>query len=495
MSRRLAAVFLVALGLAPAAHAAGGPVFGLRAVGNPKLGYFVYPLQPGHAAHGAVIVSNTGTKAGTVRLSSADATTGSTSGTVYLTNRRPRLAGAWISLQSSRLFLRPGRHARVEFDVRVPRSVQPGQWVGGIVAESSHRVQGPSSKRKARVQINIRDLTIVAVQVNVAGAQRTAMKVGAVKTGGQRGFQQLITHLANDGSVLVKPRGTVTVFSKDGSRLQSLPFTMDTFLPRTAIDYPVLLKHALAPGTYSVLVSLNVPPNAGAKGATVSARRTLVVSPQDVKQVFTSATPQTPPTGGLATSSSPSPTGSSSSPSWWLVAAIVGAALLLVILFVLLLGRRRPPSAAPAAPVEPAPAIDRNGASAVSVAPRVGTPADWTAPPPPRAQEPEPRAAPDTIVDAAPVVERAPEPPAAPRPEPEVEPAPAVEPEPLRAAATPSLRRCDHLWEVAYHRGILGNDGVWRFPHHCRDCGRELLATDVTDASRQAAVRATALKG
>jgi hypothetical protein len=36
---------------------------------------------------------------------------------------------------------------------------------------------------------------------------------------------------------------------------------------------------------------------------------------------------------------------------------------------------------------------------------------------------------------------------------------------------------------------------VWRFPHHCRDCGRELLATDVADANRRAAVRATALKG
>jgi hypothetical protein len=46
MRRRLAAAVLAALVLAPLAHAAAGPVFGLRAVGNPKRGYFVYPLAP-----------------------------------------------------------------------------------------------------------------------------------------------------------------------------------------------------------------------------------------------------------------------------------------------------------------------------------------------------------------------------------------------------------------------------------------------------------------
>jgi hypothetical protein len=27
---------------------------------------------------------------------------------------------------------------------------------------------------------------------------------------------------------------------------------------------------------------------------------------------------------------------------------------------------------------------------------------------------------------------------------------------------------------------------VWRFPHRCRNCGLELMATDIADASAQA---------
>jgi hypothetical protein len=70
-----------------ASAAAKAPAFGLRALGNPKLGYFVYSLSPGVVHQGGVIISNSGTAAGTVKLFAADATTGSTTGTVYLTDR------------------------------------------------------------------------------------------------------------------------------------------------------------------------------------------------------------------------------------------------------------------------------------------------------------------------------------------------------------------------------------------------------------------------
>src|SRR3954468_510697 len=170
--RRLLGIVLLALALAPAATAATKqPVFGLRASGNPKLGYFVYPLKPGAVRSGAVIVSNSGTAPGTVKLFTTDATTGRTTGTVYLTNRKARGTGTWITLTRKSLFLRPGQHTVVRFIARAPAGAKPGQWVGGIVAETSRRVTGAKSKQKASVQIKIRDLTIVAVQVNVPGPQ------------------------------------------------------------------------------------------------------------------------------------------------------------------------------------------------------------------------------------------------------------------------------------------------------------------------------------
>ena len=429
--RRLLGIVLLGLALVPVATAATRqPVFGLRAAGNPKLGYFVYPLQPGAVRTGAVIVSNSGTAPGTVKLFTADATTGRTTGTVYLTDRRPTATGKWISLASKSLFLRPGQHRLVSFNVRVPSNAKPGQWVGGIVAETSHRVTRPKTSQKAKVQITIRDLTIVAVQANLPGPPSNKFTIGRVTTGGQRGFQQLVTHMSNDGNVLVKPAGSVTVADSQGKTVQRLTFKMDTFLPQTAIDYPLLLKQGLAPGNYTADIRLAVPGAGNAAPRVVSSKPSFTVSKADVKRVFTWPTPQQAPPGTVASSSS-------SSSTWIIVAAVVGVLVLLFVAW-LLLRRRRGDSAPP-----PAAATEA-------------------------ARPPTPPARP--VAAAAP------------------EPAPA--PTPAETAPQPPRRReeHDHYWDVAYDRGELGSDGVWRFPHRCRTCGKEVVASDVSDATARAGV-------
>ena len=458
MTRRIAAlVVLLTAVLVPAAHAAtpATAVFGLRAVGNPKLGYFVYPVAPGKTVKGAVIVSNTGTKTGTVRLYAADGSTGATTGTVYLTDAHPFRAGSWIALSSSQVRLAPGRFKRVPFTVRVPSDAKPGEWVGGIVAESTTAARSTRTKQKAGVQIKIRNQTIIAVQANVPGGRKASFQVGAVKTGGQRGFQQLIVHLANTGNVLRKPTGKAEVI-KNGHLVETLPFVMDTFLPQTAIDYPILLKKALLAGDYQARVSLTFP---GANGAqkTISATRPFAVSKTDVQQVFTSSKPTQQPAAGSTTGSAES-SSSSSTPWGWIVGALVAGALLLLLVLQL---RRR------------------GGGGGADRVPTVVMPLP---PPVTPGREPEPRnggAGPTPAAEPAPAADASSPPP--------VWSEPAAE---ATTAADPC--RGDHLWEVAYDRGDLARDGVWRFPHHCRTCGMDVLATDPADATAQARLQPTA---
>ena len=426
--RRIAALLLAGLALATTASAATAAakqaVFGLRAVGNPARGYFVYALAPGAGTSGAVIVSNVGTATGTVKLYTADGTTGATTGTVYKTNTAPTGAGAWVKLSASSFSLAPGTHRQVSFTVHAPAAAKPGQWVGGIVAEASHRVSTQKSGQKAKVQITIRNQTIVAVQVNVPGKAVNTFTVGDVTTGGSKGYQKVIVHIANIGNVLASPHGTVTIYTKDGTPIQTLPFTMDTFLPQTAIDYPLLLKKALGAGDYLAGIRLVSPATAGAPTEVVTAKPAFSVSNEDVKQVFSSAQPtQSPP---VASSSSPS----SGVPSWVYVAAGAAIVVLLLLLLVLLRRRGKKPAAPPTTVVKLPPI------------------------------EPE-----ETVVPEPPAPE------AAPTPEP---------------AAAPAVCTPYHYWDVAYDQGVLGDDGAWRFPHRCRNCGLELLARDIEDASAQA---------
>jgi len=457
--RRIALFGLTALALAggvPAGAATTkGPVFGLRAVGNPKLGYFVYTLTPGAARSGAIIVSNVGTASGTVKLFTADGTTGPTSGTVYKTSSAPTGAGTWVHLSQTSFALAPGKHRTVSFAVNVPSGSKPGQWVAGIVAEALHRSTAKQVGKKTRVQITIRDLTIVAVQVNVPGPPVIAFSIGKVTTGGSRGFQKLFIQLTNNGNVLAKPQGSVVITNtKTGQVVETLPFTLDTFLPQTSIDYPLLLKKALTAGDYQATVHLTVPGVSGAPTKVLTSKPTFSVSNADVKQVFSTAQPtQAPPTASTSSSSS------SGLPVW--VYAAAGAAVIVLLLLLLWLLRRRRGTAAP--PMQPETLM-----RLPPLPPRLD---DEAAP----AAQPEPEPAPQPDTPSVP-----PPPPPGPTPA-------AAAPPPPPPAPAPAAPACDHYWEVAYDRGELGADGVWRFPHRCRSCGLELMARDIGDASAQAA--------
>jgi hypothetical protein len=430
--RRLVLIVLAAFMLAPVASAATtGPVFGLRAVGV-KTGYFIYTAGPGTVRTGSVVVSNIGTAAGTVHLVTADGTTGPTTGTVYKTETAPTQSGTWTTLSLTSFSLAAGAHRTISFTVHVPADAKPGQWMSGIVAEAKNKVASQAPGQKAHVQITIRDLTIVAVQVNVPGPPAVDFTLGNVTTGGSKGFQKVIVHVANTGNVLAKPAGTLTIYNAGGGLVETLAFKMDTFLPQTEIDYPILLKKALSAGNYQAAVRLRVPGVATVPGKLVTSSPSFTVSDADVKQVFSSSQPtQAPPTTSSSSSNS-----SSSVPTWAYVA--IAAAAVVVLLAILLLVRRRSNQTPPT--------------TVVRLPPR---------------PEPDPPRAPEPVA-------------AAPAPEPE----PAPEPPPAQVAQ--SVCTPYHYWDVDYDHAVQGGDGQWRFPHRCRNCGLEVLARDITDATDQA---------
>jgi hypothetical protein len=438
----LAAMVAAMLVAAPIASAAPPQAaFGLRAVGNFQAGYFVYQAKAGAVRHGAIVVSNSGTAKGTVRLSTADATTGATTGTVYLSGRAPRNAGTWVSLDRRDLTLAPGAQAQVSFTVHVPAGARSGEHVAGIVAEATDLQTGGSRSGKTSVRIRIRNLSIMAVQVDVPGPAVHRLAIGRAVPGGSHGSQQVIVHVANTGNVLEKPKGVVSIHDAKGKVVETLRFAMDTFLPHTAIDYPIALRRPLPQGAYWAAVELRYAAGAPTGPRTAHAAPTFAISRQDVQRVFTSTSPTLP--APVASSQDGGPissvsTGDHSSPWLWVALGAALALLGIVAGAVLVLARRRGGGGGGAVtiPDPPAPAVQAEPEAAV---PEVSQP------------ETAPEMTPETV------------------------------PERVPAACEP-----DHYWSVRYDDAVEGADGVWRFPHRCRTCGVELLARDVADASEQA---------
>jgi len=277
------------------AHADGGTAaFSIRpaaahSTSAAAIPYFVLNLKPGTTIQRTVRVTNTGTAPGSVALYPVDATTGQTSGVVYLSHQAPRSdVGAWITVTAPHLTLNPGQSQEVAFTVVVPSTVRPGQHVGGLVAENL-AVQNASN---SNVQIGIQHLSIVAVQVNVPGPQSQRLDATGIQAGGAHNYQALFVSLHNMGTQMMKPSGTLQVTDMAGHQLKQVKLTLDTLLPQTTIDYPVYLDgQALGPGHYKALLSLTY----GDLQQTLQRTFDFKITAADLTQVFGNRSPNTPP--------------------------------------------------------------------------------------------------------------------------------------------------------------------------------------------------------
>ncbi len=135
----LAAVIVLAgvAAVGPAGAQAAGPTVSLTPAGPAGAkGYFVYSARAGSRITGQITVASTSSARGTVLLYAVDATTGQTTGAVYLSRaRRRRDVGAWTKLPVRRVVLGSHGHAQVSFVVGCPGGARGGQHLGAIVAQ------------------------------------------------------------------------------------------------------------------------------------------------------------------------------------------------------------------------------------------------------------------------------------------------------------------------------------------------------------------------
>jgi hypothetical protein len=311
----------------PSSALADGSSFALRPVTyTPSIpatqSYFIVAARPGQSIQSEVRVSNEGTTTGTALLYAVDATTGRTSGAVYLSRRsRRRDVGAWLRLALHRVTLAPGESRIVPFTVVVSAHVRPGQHLGGIVAENL-RVTGGlarrTGKRKGSLQIRIRHLTIVAVEVTLPGRRRDKIALTNVAWARMGAYPVAVLSLRNEGTFMIKPQGTIRLTATNGAIVDRQAFVLDTFLPQTSIDYPLVLRKNLAAGTYRADVQLEY-----GDARTLRATRSLTVSKP--KTTVRDAAPPPPATATSAAGRVASRPGTSITLPW--IVACLGIAL------------------------------------------------------------------------------------------------------------------------------------------------------------------------
>lgn len=211
------------------------PVPGSRLA--PTGGYFLLDAEPGERIEQSIGLRNDSRQQLELRLAAVDATTGPMGGASYaLPDEEPSRTGAWITLERAAVTLGPGASAVVSFTVTVPDDATTGQHLAAvsIAAPSAAGGSAESDEGQAGASVDVQTRHVIAVQVDVPGPADPELVITGVTPAARPDGLYLEIAIENKGLGLTKAEGVITV-DDDFER----EFDVDTFVPGTAIAYPV----------------------------------------------------------------------------------------------------------------------------------------------------------------------------------------------------------------------------------------------------------------
>lgn len=257
MKRLIPLVILVFL-IAPSsvqAQTIGG--FGLRPK-EPTQAYFRFTAEPGQVIEDTLMAINDTESAMTLTVAVSRASTALTGGLAFDgTLPKEGEAGRWLTMA-----LVPGEveipaHSAVElpFAIKVPTSVQPGEYAFGFIATPTRAADATPSGSGFQVQVVSQ--AAVSVLITIPGAETPSAVVRDVVLVEEAEIERLVVTLANEGAVGWQGQGAFTLKSSKGEAVIEREFQVGYVLPGDSIPYPLALDGPLPAGSYRAEVTLD----------------------------------------------------------------------------------------------------------------------------------------------------------------------------------------------------------------------------------------------
>ncbi len=236
----------------------------LHPVGQPGA-FFDLAMQPGETRRLDIQIGNDGSTPIAARTYAADVYTivnGGFGGRL----RDDATTGTtrWLTYASETIQLAVNATSSRPIIVAVPIDAAPGEYVTSIVLENDQPlVTGDATPIDQVIR------QAVAVVITIAGPRVPRLGIGAAHHSVVAGHSVVAVAVKNPGNVRLAPLVDVEIFDIGGNRVSVAPIEMGTFYARTASSVELALAGLLAPGDYTVSVSMSD----ASQGAAASAGR------------------------------------------------------------------------------------------------------------------------------------------------------------------------------------------------------------------------------
>ncbi len=248
----LLGLLLVAFALPSAALAEDGQVkLALRVVGQSG-SYFDLTMRPGETRSLQVNIANDGDAEIAARTYATDVYTIINGGFGGRLRDEPRTGmTAWLDYPTEVLQLPAGKGVHRAFAVTVPSDAGPGEYITALVLENDQPIPGSGAVAFDQV---VRQ--VVAVVVTVPGQRSPALAIREATHKVVAGMSVVAVAVENTGNIRLKPLVTFALLDAAGAQVSQASVQMDTFYAHTDTFVEVPFAALLAPGAYTVRLTL-----------------------------------------------------------------------------------------------------------------------------------------------------------------------------------------------------------------------------------------------
>jgi hypothetical protein len=219
-------------------------------------GWYLLTGEGGASFSQSVTVTNTNSHAVEAHIDAADGLTSDHTGTqLTKPGNAVTATGRWITVSTPVVTLQPKEVRNIPFTVLIPKGTSAGQYLGGLniyVPLTTHSVAPPAPKNGASLTMDMQFVDSIGVEVDVPGPRAPKLLVSAATPSASPQGIVLGLHMANEGNAFA--HGTAVVRVADTNTDKT--FNVETFVPGTAIVYPMIWTKSVVPGSHKVQVDI-----------------------------------------------------------------------------------------------------------------------------------------------------------------------------------------------------------------------------------------------
>jgi hypothetical protein len=265
----------------PEADAFEAPRFGIYPVGEYENLWFEVEIDPGETAVLTVGIQNSGSVPASLRTYAANAFNPPNGGFGAATEEEAPIGPTlWVDYPAETFDLDPGEDRNQDFEVTVPEGTPAGEYVVGLVAQTSESLEIPGSDTLRQIIRNT-----VSVEITVPGKMTSGFELGAPDVSASGAQWALEIPITNTGTARVRPQGQIIVATPDGKEVVTSPVKMGSVYGGNTSSIQITLPGQLPPGDYRVSIELGDEAT-GAEASFNEAPVTLAVVAEEEVQTF-----------------------------------------------------------------------------------------------------------------------------------------------------------------------------------------------------------------